>query len=73
VSHEEEELRKLGVSPGVSAAYDILTDAGIDPELAATVAVTAEREGQDPEWFARHYLKLRAALKPEGAPPKEPR
>lgn len=60
----EEELRAMGVSASVSAAYDLLTDDGVPPEQAATMAVGAERSGRDAETFARHYLKLRKAARP---------
>lgn len=59
---EHEELRALGVSPSVSAAYDLLTDAGVPAERAAQLAATAERLGKDAEAFARHYLALRRAV-----------
>lgn len=57
----EQELRDLGVSAEVSAAYDLLTDAGVPAEQAASLAVTAERQGRNAEDFARHFLKLRTA------------
>jgi hypothetical protein len=59
----EEALRAVGVSAAVSAAYDLLTDDGVPPERAAELAVYAEQRGQDPEAFARHFLKLRRAIR----------
>lgn len=58
-----EQLKALGVSDAVSAAYDILTDDGMPPERAAQLSVAAERDGQDPEAAARHIVKLRKALR----------
>lgn len=60
---EHEELLALGVSPAVSAGYDLLADDGMDPETAATMMVAAERSGRDAEAFARHLLKLRKAAR----------
>lgn len=57
----------MGVSPSASAAYDLLTDDGVPPEKAAELAVAmqrvGERRGSDPEAMARHFVKLRHALK----------
>ncbi len=53
---------ELHVSAGVSAAYDILHDAGYSAEKCATVATNAERAGYDPEAIARKMVRLRAAL-----------
>jgi hypothetical protein len=52
----------IGASPSVIAAYDILVDHGYSPEKAAEWAVNAGRAGKDPEEFARHLIRLRAAL-----------
>jgi sirohydrochlorin ferrochelatase len=61
-------LEHIGVSPAVSAAYDLLADDGMPPEDAARMAVAAERGGRDPEAFARHLRKLRRAWRDEGIP-----
>ena len=62
-------LRQIGVSPEVSAAYDIMTDDGVPPEQAAELAVTSGRLWSDgatsrsPEQFARHFVKLRKHMR----------
>jgi hypothetical protein len=58
-----EQMRALGASDGVIAAYDILADDGMTPQQAAEMAVSAERQGKDPVAFARHLVKLRKALR----------
>lgn len=58
-----EQMKALGASDAVIAAYDILADDGMSPEQAATMVVTAERSGRDPVAFARHTVKLRKALR----------
>jgi len=55
----EEACAHMGVSPQVSAAYDILADSGIPPDEAAILAIGAERNEMDPEAFARHFIELR--------------
>lgn len=57
-----EQLRRMGVSDGLSAAYDLLTDAGYSPEKAARTALAAERIGEDPEAMARKMIRLRDML-----------
>jgi hypothetical protein len=57
------QMRALGVSDAVIAAYDILADDGMPPEKCAQMAVTAERSGKDPVSFARHVVKLRRAVR----------
>jgi hypothetical protein len=56
-------LRATGASDAVIAAVDILVDDGCPAGRAAQMAVAAERDGKDPEAFARHFLKLRGALR----------
>lgn len=56
-------LGLMGVSPAVSAAFDLLTDDGMSADDAARMAVAAERGGRDPEASARHILKLRRAYR----------
>lgn len=65
---------ELYVSAKMSAAYDILTDAGYSPDKSAEVAAAAERAGEDPEAIARKMIRLRDSLRatvsPQGeAPP----
>lgn len=67
-SHEEH-LRHMGVSPGVSAAYDVLADDGMPSDWAARLTVAAERQGLNPEKFARHVRKLRASVREDGGSP----
>ena len=58
----------IDISAEVSAAYDILTDAGFPPERAAEMAANSERlwkAGEikrTPEQFARHIVSLRKAV-----------
>jgi len=59
----EERLSHMGVSPQLSAGYDLLTDDGYPPEKAAELLAEAERMGKDPEAFAQHMIKLRRALR----------
>jgi hypothetical protein len=56
-------IEMVAASPAVSAAYDIMTDDGVPPERAAEFAVGAERDGKDPEAWARHFVKLRKSLR----------
>jgi hypothetical protein len=56
-------LRATGASDAVIAAVDILVDDGYPVDRAAQMAVAAERDGKDPEAFARHLLKLRGVLR----------
>lgn len=64
---EQDVLDAMGVSPAVSAAYDLLTDDGMPPQKAADTALGMQRHhengGKDPEAQARHLLKLRRALR----------
>lgn len=60
---EEDHVRLMGVSAEASAAFDILADDGYPAEEAWKLILTAERSGKDPEVFARHFLKLRKALR----------
>jgi hypothetical protein len=55
-------LRATGASDAVIAAVDILVDDGYPVDRAAQMAVAAERDGKDPEVFARHFVVLRGAL-----------
>lgn len=59
----EDHVRLMGISAAVSAAYDIMTDDGFPPEEAGRFALAAERQGRDPEAFARHFVKLRKAAR----------
>lgn len=59
----EDELRQMGVSPALSAAYDVLDDAGYLTEKRLTLCLAAERQGRDPEAFARHLVKLCKAVR----------
>lgn len=58
-----EQMKALGASDAVIAAYDILTDDGMPADAAAKMAVAAERAGQNAEAFARRLVKLRKALR----------
>lgn len=64
----EPQLRRIGVSPALSAAYDILDDAGVftgDDEHDVpllTLCLAAERKGHCPETFARGLVALRKSL-----------
>jgi hypothetical protein len=60
---QEDWRRFIGVSPEVSAAFDLLTDDGMDPKDSIGLMLAAETQGRDPEAAARHILKLRRALK----------
>lgn len=48
----EQELRAMGVSPGLSAAYDVLDDAGFLREDRLLLCALAEKQGRCPEAFA---------------------
>jgi hypothetical protein len=53
------------VSPELDAAYDILDDAGYMREDRLRLIYEAERQGMNPEHFARHLVKLcKAANEP---------
>lgn len=54
----EPEMRRMGVSPALSAAYDVLDDAGLLTGDRLALCYAAERKGQCPEAFARHLVKL---------------
>jgi hypothetical protein len=58
-----EEMRALGASDAVIAAYDVLADDGMPADQAAQLVVAAERSGRDPMATARHIVKLRKALR----------
>jgi hypothetical protein len=62
-ANPEEVLRHMGISPQLSAAYDICEDAGFDMEQATPLLAAAEKDGQNPEEFARHICKLRRAAR----------
>jgi len=51
-------FRHMGVSPALSAAYDVLDDVGLARDDRVELLVAAERSGNDPEAFARHLVKL---------------
>lgn len=59
----EDQFRQMGVSPALSAAYDVLDDTGYLNEKRLTLCHAAERQGQDPEAFARHLVKLCKAVR----------
>ncbi len=59
----ESAVRLAGVSAAASAGYDIMTDDGVPPETAWKMALSAERDGKNPEAFARHLVSLRKALR----------
>lgn len=51
-------IEHMGFSPGVVAGVDVLDDASLLTEDRAKLIVAAERNGDDPERFARHLVKL---------------
>ena len=57
------ECTELKATHQVSAAYDILTDAGYSPEKSASIAALAEQQGHDPENIARKMASFRKILK----------
>jgi hypothetical protein len=59
----EQEIQRMGVSPALSAAYDVLDDAGFLNEDRLKLCALAETQGRDPEAFARHLVKLGKALR----------
>jgi hypothetical protein len=60
----EERLRAMGVSPALSAAYDVLDDAGQLTKARLQLCYAAEQQGQDPEAVARKLVTLARALTP---------
>jgi hypothetical protein len=60
---ESEIIAAMGVSPSISAAYDILVDNGVPSDSAALMAAVAQENGKDPEAFARHFVKLAAVAR----------
>lgn len=62
----EQDLRAMGVSPGLSAAYDVLDDAGFLREDRLILCALAEKQGRCPEAFARHLVTLCKAVQEEG-------
>lgn len=65
LASQETVLRNMGVSASASAAYDLLTDDGVAADKAAELVIAADRNGDDPEAFARHVLKLSRAVRQE--------
>ncbi len=59
----EASVSLMGISPSLSAGYDLLADDGMDPDRIASLLMAAEKQGKDPETFARHMLKLRRAAR----------
>lgn len=53
----------MGISPALSAGYDILTDDGYPAQEASDLLVAAERNGYDPEAMARKMVRLRKVLR----------
>jgi len=58
-----EVLTNMGISPEQAAAYDICEAAGFDMEQTTPLLYAAEQDGQNPEAFARHLVKLRQAAR----------
>lgn len=56
------ECTELVASHQVSAAYDMLTDAGYSPEKSASIATIAEQQGLNPEGIARKMASFRRIL-----------
>ncbi len=60
----EDAVQHMGVSPQASAAYDIICDAGYpDEEAIWHMVLAAERDGHDPEKWARSFVRLRKAAR----------
>ncbi len=58
-----DDLRATGASPAVIAGLDLLVDDDMPADKAARLLIAAERQGKDPEAFARHLLTLRRELR----------
>lgn len=56
-----ERLAAAGIPGELSAAYDMLEDAGFDMERASRLLAAAQSQGRDPQEFARHLIRLRRA------------
>lgn len=50
------------MSAALSAAYDVLDDAGFLTDDRLKLCAAAERDGRDPEAFAQHMVSLCRAL-----------
>jgi hypothetical protein len=57
----EEEEPENPESDAWQAAYDLLVDAGVNSDKAASLALTAGLNGRDPVAWTRKYLRLRRA------------
>ena len=57
------EIQCIDAPPGVEEAYDLMVADGVPPQRAADMAVAAARDGREPVAFARHFIKLRAAVR----------
>lgn len=55
------------VSTAVAQAYDRMVEDHLGCAAAASMAVAAERSGQDPVAFAEHFVKLRRAARGQGS------
>lgn len=64
-----EQMKALGASDAMIAAVDILGDAGFLDERRLKLVLTCERQGEDPERFARHLVKLCRVVEEEMAKP----
>lgn len=53
----------IEIDHGMSAAFDLLVDAGYPAEKAGEVVAVARRGGLDPEEIARKMIALREALR----------
>lgn len=53
----------IGYTQAQLAAIDIMTDDGVPLERAATLALACDRTGDEPEAWARHFVKLRKAFR----------
>jgi len=47
----------------IDTAMDILMEDGVNADHAARLSLAAVRAGKDPEDFARHFVKLRRAIR----------
>ena len=52
-------VRCVQASDAVSRAYDLMAADGVPAQTAADMATAAERSGEDPVAFARHFVRLR--------------
>jgi hypothetical protein len=57
------ETQVVEAAPGVEDALDVMLADGVPADRAAGLAVAAAQDGRDPIAFARHFVKLRRAVR----------